>query len=232
MPRNSAERSQCAAISPSTRRATRPGSGTSSRWQESMKPPSASAISSARNGVRSRSNSSAIMRAISKRRRMGAMAGGRSKPSAPGVNGGSSSSRSPSGRTCGSSTARPFAWRARAAVKARAARRLGNRMVASDRVSGGRSPSHDSTPAARSSRNGRCAGTAYQRGPASANRSKPLIRSRPSGLRPRRAPGGRRRASSRRPARSRTGVRPWPTRATAGSARTDRLDLRRRNSGA
>jgi hypothetical protein len=46
-------------------------------------------------------------------------------PSSPGAKGGSSSSRSPSGRTCGSSRGRPPACFDRAAVKARAARPVG-----------------------------------------------------------------------------------------------------------
>ena len=173
--RNSADSRQCSARSSSTRVATRCRSSTSSSWQESRKPPSASAISRARRGDRPGRKSSTIIRAISNRRVRGAMAGGRSRPSSPGANGGSSSSRSPSGRTCGSRMARPPACRVRADVKARAARRLGSRMTASDKVSGGWSPSQSSTPAARSSRKGRRASIAYQRGPAGWNGSKRAV---------------------------------------------------------
>ena len=162
--RNSADSRQCSARSPSTRVATRFRSVISSSWQESRKPPRASAISSARRGDRPGRKSSTIIRAISKRRVRGAMAGGRSRPSSPGAKGGSSSSRSPRGRTWGNRIGRPPACLLRAAVKARAARRLGSRMTASDRTSGGRSPSQSSIPAARSSRKGRRASMAYQRG--------------------------------------------------------------------
>ena len=226
--RNAADNCQWRASSPSTRASTASGSSRSSIWQASRKAARASASSRAEPASRRRSSSdwcSATRPASSKRRRSGEIAGGRSRARSPASNGGSPSSRSPRARTCGRIIARaPAAFR-KASARSRAERRVGSSTTASASASGPSGARARQIPAARSSRNGLCAGMVNQRGPGASRN--PLTAPWPAGPRPPPARRDRRHASTPRPWSPRADGRPGSSPATAAGCHGRRPASRR-----